>query len=106
MKDIYYNVSGVNMDLLQFLLSFFASEYGKNLSPLIEIFKKNNFDLKKVLASINLDTLAPIIKNFMENAQKNRPEHTERNVYGLSPISKFADKDVVYALNSYFGQLN
>ena len=91
------------MELLQYLLSFFIKEYGKDFAPLIELLQKNGFDLKRTLKNANLETLAPIIKAFMEKAQKNSPENSGLSNYGLSPISAFADKDVVFVLNKYFG---
>lgn len=106
MKLIYYNVSGVNMEILQFLLSFFLNEYGGKLSPIIELLKNNDFDIKKTLQNVNLETIAPLIKNFMENGTKNRPENSERSVAGLNPIAKIADKDIVYTLNKYFYDQN
>lgn len=90
------------MEILQFLLSFFSKEYGGKLTPIIEMLKNNNFDIKKTLQNLNLDAIAPLIKDFMQNATKNRPENSERNNVGLSPIAKIADKDIVYTLNQYF----
>ncbi len=90
------------MELLQFLLSFFASEYGDKLKPVLTLLEKNNFDIRKTLGSIDLETIAPIIKDFMEKGMKNRPESSERNIVGISPIANIADKDIVYTLNKYF----
>jgi hypothetical protein len=97
------------MEILQFLLSFLLKEGASGyLEPLFENLKNNNFDLIKTLQGLNLQTIAPLIRAFMENYQKNenRPTKTaERNI-SLAPIAGFADKDIVYALNKYISVVN
>jgi len=93
------------MEILQFLLSLLGG--GKNLeglSPVIELLKKNSFNLGDTLKNLDLQTIAPIVKEFMKNAQ-NKKNPTENSVgygYALNPIAPFADKDIVYSLNKYF----
>ena len=92
------------MEILRFLLSFLLKEVGaESLAPILEKLQNNNFDLKKTLQGLNLQTLAPIVSALMEfSANKNRPtENAERN-YSLSPIAGIADKDIIYTLNKYF----
>jgi hypothetical protein len=94
------------MEILRFLLSFLLKEVGGDkLTPILETFKNNDFDLKKTLSNLNLEKIAPIISAFFQmNAQKNRPtESAERNFY-LSPIAGIADKDIIYTLNKYFSR--
>ena len=102
MKIIYYIVSGVNMEILRFLLSFFAKEYGGDFKPLIDAFAQNDFDIKRVINNLDLEKLAPIIQSFIEKGAKNRPTDVGREAFGLAPIAGIADKDIVYTLNKYF----
>ena len=62
------------MEILQYLLSFFIKEYGKDFAPLFELLQKNGFNLKRTLSNANLETLAPIIKAFMERRKKTAPK--------------------------------
>ena len=92
------------MEILQFLAQLFANEQNsKIITPILELLKQNNFDLRKVLANVDPKTLAPIIKEFMSNMQ-NRPTDSVRRNNGLSPISNIADKDIIFSLNKYLGQ--
>lgn len=103
MNVIYYNVSGAVMEILQFLLSFFLNEYGGGkFAPILNLLKENSFDIKKVMANLNPETVAPIIKDFMNSAKKESPEAYSGHSEGLSPIAGIADKDVIYTLNKYF----
>ncbi len=93
------------MEILQFLLNFFLKDNGGGaLKELLNLFSQNSFDLKKVLANLNPETLAPIIENFMNGTKKENPIKSTGFSYGLSPISKIADKDIVYTLNQHFDQ--
>jgi len=93
------------MEILQFLLSLLGG--GKNLeglSPVIELLKKNSFNLGETLKNLDLQTIAPIIKEFIQKSQNNK-NPTENSVgygYALNPIAPFADKNIVYSLNKYF----
>lgn len=101
MKVIHYNVSGEVMELLQFLLSFLLGDGGKKFSPLLERFMKNGFNIKDLLSSLSLDTLAPIIQAFM-GMQNKSPTQNVGQYFGLNPIANIADKEIVYTLNKYF----
>ena len=91
------------MEILQFLLSFFLNEYGGgNFKPILELFKENSFDLKKVLQNLKPETVAPIIKDFMSKNNNKSPTDSVGQVYGLNPIVKIADKEIVYTLNNFF----
>lgn len=104
MKIIYYNVSEVMMEILQFLAQLFSNEQNsKVLTPILELLKQNNFDIKRVLSNLDPKVLAPIIKEFMAN-MNNRPTDTVGRNNGLSPISNIADKDIIFSLNKYLGQ--
>ncbi|MBQ9735003.1 MAG: hypothetical protein IJV95_03990 [Clostridia bacterium] len=75
------------------------------LAPILNALKENSFDIKKTLSSINPEILAPLIKQFFENAQNNNPTDTVGQFYyGLEPIKNVADKDIVYTLNKYLGE--
>ncbi|MBQ3492889.1 MAG: hypothetical protein IJA88_02145 [Clostridia bacterium] len=91
------------MELLQILLSFLNGSYDGKLKPIVDLVQKNNFDLKKILQNVDANTLAPLVKLFMEQSAKKHPENTSgQSEYGLSPIAGFADKDIVFTLNKYF----
>ena len=103
MKVIYYNVSGVIMEILQLLISFLAKEYGKDFEPIFNHLKENNFDIKSAIKNIDISALIPLLERFIFNETKNRPCQTqERDIQGLKPITQIADKDIVYTLNKYF----
>lgn len=73
------------------------------LSPILELLKDNSFDIKATLKNLSPEKIAPIIKTFM-NEQSKSPRETYRGQgYGIAPIAKIADKDVVYTLNKYLG---
>ncbi len=93
------------MDLLQILISFLNNlNTNSDLSPLIDLFKNNSFDLKKVLSNFSLETVTPIIKEFLRNFNqtKNPTDCSVGQDFKLEPIAFIADKDVVYTLNRYF----
>ncbi len=103
MKVIYYNVSGEIMELLQFIINnFFGGKLGE-LTPLIELLKKNDFDIKKIISELKPETLAPLVSAFTEFfANTNSPTDSAGEYHGISPIAKIADKEIVYTLNKYF----
>ena len=103
MNFIYYNVSGVIMEILQFLLSFLLKEYGgEKLAPLINAFKDGNFNIQNLLSCLTPEMIAPILK-FFTGDQNNKPcpQNFSGQGYGLNPIAQIADKDIVYTLNKY-----
>ena len=105
MKIIYCNVSGDIMEILQFLLNFFLTEYGgKDLAPFIESLSKNSFDLKSLLKNLNPETIAPLFKTFSDLTKNMRPTNNCQ-AQGLNPIINFADERVVRSLNKYFSSI-
>ena len=96
------------MEILQILLSFFASEYGNGaLKPVVDLLKENSFDIKRTLKSVNPQTLISIFKEFMiELNKKNPPAQTGGDFNALSPIANVADKQIVYSLNKYLCSIN
>lgn len=90
------------MEILQFLLSYFLKNKGfEKLAPLFELFKANSFDLKRVLQNLNPSVLEPILEMFMNIQNKNAPPNNGGAFDGLTPVSSFADKEIVSALNKY-----
>ena len=67
---------------------------------IIKLLKDNSFDLKKVLKELKPETVAPIIKQFLNSAPaaKTSASAPEKS-YGIAPIARVADKDIVYTLN-------
>lgn len=90
------------MELLQFLTTFLTNEKNSQvLAPIIDLFVKNSFDIKKVLASLSPEMLKPIVENFMKDfSSQSSPSVTQAE--GLLPISNIADKDIIFLLNKHF----
>ena len=91
------------MEILQFLLSLLSgNENFKRFQPIFNLLKENSFDIKKVLAHLDINALAPILKDFMSFAKNPVENKNNFQSFGLTPIAKIADKDIVYTLNQYF----
>lgn len=94
------------MDLLQILSSLFGNN--KNLSTLIQLFellRKNNFDIKSALSSLNFSNISdfvPLIKELMFSFNNKSSAECAEQDFGLSPISNIADKEIIYSLNKFF----
>lgn len=93
------------MEILQNLLSLLMNNQNLNgLKPIMDLLAKNSFDIKKTLSSLDLNSIMPIINQFM-NTMKNKSPTTEYSpAVGLTPIANVADKEIVYTLNKYFHQ--
>ena len=87
------------MEILQLLSKLLYVEELKKFKPFFELFKDGSFSLSKILQNLTPESVEPIINAFM-GQQKNRTESVRQN-FGLAPISKIADKEVVYCLNKY-----
>ena len=71
MNVIYYNVSGKTMEILQFLLSFLAEEFGKgDFAPIVNFLKENSFDFEKILQNFSPIKLIPIIAEWFSGKNK------------------------------------
>lgn len=92
------------MEILRFLLSFFLKNQNGDLKidELLQSFS-NGANPMELLKNLNLDSIMPILESFLSFNNKERPPQTDRRSYGLEPVSLIADKDIVYALNLYFG---
>ncbi len=91
------------MEILQFLLSFFSSEYkGGKFQPLFDLLKENSFNIGETIKRVKPEMLAPLISEF---AFKNNssPSFNDGEVSGLTPISQIADQNIVNSLNCYLG---
>lgn len=89
--------------ILQFLLNYFLTEYsGGELKPLLELFEKNDFDIKRVIQNINPKDIIPLISTFLKGGiGKNKAPESE--VFGgIEPIKNFADSEIVETLNYFF----
>ena len=94
------------MEILRILSEFLTKEYGGGaFGKILELLAKNNFDIKRTLSSLNPDTVAPIIKEFLNAAPAAKKETSSFNGkgFGVSPIENIADKHVIYTLNKHFG---
>ena len=94
------------MEILQFLLSFLSNNSGaSSLAPIIEKFKQNDFDVKKVLSSLSPDMILPLLSSFMNNfGEKKNPSSSHYEEEGLESICNFADRQIVERLNCYFSR--
>lgn len=96
------------MELLRILADFL--ENNKNMQvwlPVLQLLKDNSFDLRRALASLTPQKLAPIIRAVLASANVNSGQNKKKDdvpFYGTSPIVRIADKDVIYALNHYLGK--
>lgn len=92
------------MEILQFILNYFLSEYKDSpLSPVFKLFSDNGFDIKNVLSNLDLSKIMPIINLLLSSKiQKDSPIESES--YKTTPIKNVADKEIVYILNSYLGR--
>ena len=92
------------MEILQFLLSFLANEYGQGkYKSLFELLQQNSFDIKSTLKNADLSTLAPVFMDFMSMQIKNSP-HPVGESFGLLPLDNIADKKIIECLNCYLGE--
>lgn len=101
MKYIYYNVSGIYMEILQFIISFLDEEFNLNLSPLINSVKENGFDIKSIISSLSPETIESILSAVGGFFKNQNPTNSSGDNY-LSPISGIADEFTVSSLNGYF----
>ena len=88
------------MEILQFLLSFFTQEFGDKYKGVLELFKNNSFNLKSVLNNLNIETLAPLIKDIFSGIKNFSPQNNLQ-AEGLLPIKNIADENIISALNEY-----
>lgn len=62
------------MEILQFLLYFFLSEYGEeSLSPLLETYKQVNFNIYDFFKALTYKDLIPLVSLIIKG-QKKRSE--------------------------------
>ncbi len=92
------------MEILQFLLSSFLEQKNlKKFLPIFELLKENSFDIKTTVKNLNVQTVAPIIKEFINfNNNDNLHKEKNENYYGTSPIIDIADKNIIWTLNRHF----
>lgn len=87
------------MEILQLLTNLLSGEELGKFQPFFELLKSSDFNLSKILQNLTPEHLQPVINAFASQT-KSRTESV-RQYSGLSPISKIADKEVVYSLNKY-----
>ena len=88
------------MEILQFILSLFKDNaLLNNLAPILELLKKNNFDIKSTLADLDPATLQPLIQQLSTLFNNKSPTSSVGQENALAPILDIADKDIVYTLN-------
>ena len=91
------------MEILEFLLSYLASEYsGGKYEKLYNLLKENNFDFNLALPKLKLDTIAPIIPDVLGLFGKQKPQ--ENASCGIEPIKSFANNQIKQSLDEYFKQ--
>ena len=89
--------------ILQFLLNYFLTEYmDGELKPLLELFEKNDYDVKKVLKNVNPKDIMPLLSTFLKKGTS-KTKAPESEVFGgIEPIKNFADSEIVETLNCFF----
>lgn len=91
------------MNLLQILTSFLSnSENSKALLNLIADLLNGNFNLENLLKNINIEKVLKIFSPLLQSNGESDKRQNQNAGFALSPITAFADKDVVYSLNKYF----
>lgn len=108
MNFIYCIVSGVVMELLQFILTFLSKNFNLDvLAPFFELAKNGNFSFENIVKNLDFNKLAPVINAIFSSLNKQSPTETVgHNFYGLNPIANLADKEIVYTLNKFLSQPN
>lgn len=91
------------MDILKLLKNFMQGDNLKTLAPLIELLRDNAFDINKTVNSLTPEKLAPILKTFFQQSEKQSNFTAEYGVGGVTHIANIADGEIVYALNRYIG---
>ena len=72
------------MEILQFLLSFLATEYaGGKYEQVYKALEESNFDFKEMLKKLSVEDLKPVIDG-VKNVFKT--ENPQNNFRGLTPI--------------------
>ncbi len=90
------------MDIVTWLKNLSSSGNLQAILPVINLLRENAFDLKRVMANLSPETLAPIIKAFTENGETvSTPVSFTAEPVGVTPIANVADKEIVYILNRY-----
>lgn len=87
------------MEILQFLLSFLATEYaGGKYEQVYKALEESNFDFKEMLKKLSVEDLKPVIDG-VKNVFKT--ENPQKNFRGLTPINNIADEKIIEKLNEY-----
>ena len=82
------------MEFLKNLISSFLGEGGGDLLSVLSNF----------LGGDGLNKIMPFLENIFSAKNKNPTENSSVGDYqGLSPVTSFADKDIIVALNGYLG---
>lgn len=96
------------MEILQFLFIFLLDEYGgKELEPLLDTFRENDFDIKKSLSQISPKDLVPIIKFFLGYGDKNKSHPPKNECDNKLVVIKSIANDTIYnCFSDYFSNSN
>ena len=91
------------MEILQFLISYLLeNSNNQRFLPIIELLKQNSFDVKKTVRNLNVQTVAPIIRSFLDITNNSNTQQKESEFCGTKPIVDFADQKIILSLNSFF----
>ena len=87
------------MEILQFLLSFLATEYaGGKYEQVYKALEESNFDFKEMLKKLSVEDLKPVIDGVKSAFKSENPREFSR---GLAPINNIADEKIIEKLNEY-----
>lgn len=88
------------MDIPEYIFNnFINGDLKEKIAPVMDAISKNGFNLEKILQSVDITTLLPLLGSLFGGATKSAPAAADANP--LTPISGIADRDIVFALNRY-----
>ena len=91
------------MDILSVLKNLLSETDARSFAPVIDLLRKNSFDVKKTIDALTPETLTPILRSFLSSYRETHgktDDFTARPV-GVTAIANIADKEIVYCLNRY-----
>lgn len=86
------------MEILQFLLNYFLSDYNDGLAPFVKRFVENKFDFKKTISQIEFSDLLSLLGS-LTSTKKQTPTDSVGENDKFKYIRSFASKDIVDKLD-------
>ena len=87
------------MEILQFLLSFLATEYANGkYEAIYKALEDSNFNFSEMLKKLDINAISPVIEEVGKIFSTKKPQDTS---CGLNPIISIANKKIVTCLSDY-----